>query len=74
MQPAIKKLLTMGFSQFTVSRHMVVCHVAQEASAPHLQYIGRKKENVIFHTYVAPRTLTQIQLNLLQRCPSGRRV
>jgi len=27
-----------------------------------------------FHTYVAPRSLTQMQPNLLQRCPPGRQV
>ena len=27
---------------------MVVCHAAQEAGAPHREYIYRKKENVIF--------------------------
>ena len=32
----------------TSSRHTVVCRVAQEASAPHREYIYRKKENVIF--------------------------
>ena len=30
------------------SRHTVVCRAAQEASAPHREYIDRKKENVIF--------------------------
>ena len=29
------------------SRHMVVCHAAQEAGAPHREYINRKKENAI---------------------------
>jgi len=28
--------------------HMVVCHVDQEASAPHLWYIDRKNNNAIF--------------------------
>ena len=31
-----------------VSRHTVVCRAAQEAGAPHREYIVRKKENVIF--------------------------
>ena len=31
-----------------VSRHMVVCRAAQEASVPHREYIYRKKVNVIF--------------------------
>ena len=30
------------------SRHTVVCRAAQEAGAPHREYIYRKKENVIF--------------------------
>ena len=28
-----------------VSRHTVVCRVAQDAGAPHREYINRKKEN-----------------------------
>ena len=43
------------FSQFGcfcidlyMSRHSVVCRAAQEAGAPHREYIYRKKENVIF--------------------------
>ena len=31
-----------------VSRHTVVCRAAQEAGAPHREYIDRKNENVIF--------------------------
>ena len=31
-----------------LSRHMVVCRVAQEAGVPHRGCIDRKKENVIF--------------------------
>ena len=31
------------------SRHTIVCRVAQEAGAPHREYINRKKENVISH-------------------------
>ena len=31
-----------------LSRHTVVCRAAQEAGAPHREYIDRKKENVIF--------------------------
>ena len=30
------------------SRHTIVCRAAQEAGAPHREYIDRKKENVIF--------------------------
>ena len=32
----------------SVSRHTVKCRAAQEAGAPHREYIYRKKENVIF--------------------------
>ena len=31
-----------------VSRHTVVCRAAQEAGAPHREYIYRKKVNAIF--------------------------
>ena len=31
-----------------LSRHTVVCCAAQEAGAPHREYIDRKNENVIF--------------------------
>ena len=31
-----------------VSRHTIVCRAAQEAGAPHREYIDRKNENVIF--------------------------
>ena len=31
-----------------ISRHTVVCRAAQEAGAPHREYIDRKNENVIF--------------------------
>ena len=34
--------------QSSISRHMVVCRAAQEAGAPHREYIYRKKVNVIF--------------------------
>ena len=30
------------------SRHTVVCRAAQEAGAPHREYIDRKNKNVIF--------------------------
>ena len=30
-----------------VSRHTIVCRAAQEAGAPHREYINRKKENAI---------------------------
>ena len=31
-----------------ISRHTIVCRAAQEAGAPHREYINRKKENAIF--------------------------
>ena len=31
-----------------ISRHTVVCRAAQEAGAPHREYIYRKKVNAIF--------------------------
>ena len=31
-----------------ISTHTVVCRAAQEAGAPHREYIDRKNENVIF--------------------------
>ena len=31
-----------------LSRHTIVCRAAQEAGAPHREYINRKKENAIF--------------------------
>jgi len=31
-----------------VSKHIVVCRSAQEAGAPHREYIDRKEENIIF--------------------------
>ena len=31
-----------------ISRHTVVCRAAQEAGAPHREYIDRKKGNIIF--------------------------
>ena len=37
---------------------MMVCHVAQEAGAPHHGYIGRKKENVIFTPLYLSDTLS----------------
>ena len=33
---------------YVQSRHTVVCRAAQEAGAPHREYIDRKNENVIF--------------------------
>ena len=35
-------------STFQISRHTIVCRAAQEAGAPHREYIDRKNENVIF--------------------------
>jgi len=54
-----------------LSRHMVVCHVAQEAITPHRDW---KTKSVIFHAYVALTSLTRIQPNLLQRCPQTRQI
>ena len=34
--------------QYLISRHTEVCRAAQEAGAPHREYIDRKNENVIF--------------------------
>ena len=31
-----------------ISRHTIMCRAAQEAGAPHREYINRKKENAIF--------------------------
>ena len=36
------------FTYMFKSRHTVVCRAAQEAGAPHREYIDRKNENVIF--------------------------
>ena len=41
-------IVLLNFLLMTVSRHTVVCRAAQEAGAPHREYIDRKKENVIF--------------------------
>ena len=38
--------ITLGTLQ--LSRHTVVCRAAQEAGAPHREYIYRKKVNAIF--------------------------
>ena len=37
-----------GQTRTQTSRHMEVCRAAQEADAPHCEYINRKKENAIF--------------------------
>ena len=37
-----------SFKNLPRSRHTVVCRAAQEAGAPHREYIDRKNENVIF--------------------------
>ena len=39
---------TIIISHSYISRHTVVCRAAQEAGAPHREYIDRKNENVIF--------------------------
>ena len=36
------------FAGPVTSRHTAVCRAAQEAGAPHREYINRKNENVIF--------------------------
>ena len=36
------------YNYYAFSRHTVVCRVAQEAGAPHREYIYRKKEKAIF--------------------------
>ena len=38
----------LDYEQSSVSRHTIVCRAAQEAGAPHREYINRKKENAIF--------------------------
>ena len=39
--------------EWYISRYTIVCRAAQEAGAPHREYIDRKKENVIFtHLYL----------------------
>ena len=35
-------------NSITESRHTIVCRAAQEAGAPHREYISRKKGNAIF--------------------------
>ena len=38
---------------YNTSRHTIVCRAAQEAGAPHREYIDRKKERKRhFHTFV----------------------
>ena len=39
---------TISKNMNTESRHTVVCRAAQEAGAPHREYIDKKNENVIF--------------------------
>ena len=39
---------------------MIVCHVAQEAGAPHRGYIDRKKENVSFTPLYLGDTLSNL--------------
>jgi len=59
----------MAAKDFTdISRHTVVCHVTQEVGTPCILTGSH------FHTYVALRSLTSIQPNLLQRCLPGRQV
>ena len=48
MQDYIRGRRGVGDLYYTVSRHTVVCRAAQEAGAPHREYIDRKNENVIF--------------------------
>jgi len=51
------------------SRHIVVCHAAQEASTPHREYKEEQKHN--FHTCVTSCRLYEIGRFLLWRCPSS---
>ena len=51
----MKQMNTLNISDLSInvqiiyiSRHTVVCRAAQEAGAPHREYIDRKNENVIF--------------------------
>ena len=46
-----------------------MCHAAQEAIAQHRKYINRKTKSIVFAPMLALRSLTQIQPNLLLRCP-----
>ena len=39
---------TLIYIYIYISRHTIVCRAAQEAGAPHPEYINRKKENAIF--------------------------
>ena len=51
MHPIIVIKITLLGYQYVVkhtSRHTVVCRAAQEAGAPHREYIDRKNKNVIF--------------------------
>ena len=41
-------LCTVNKDGYCISRHTIVCRAAQEAGAPHREYIDRKNENVIF--------------------------
>ena len=41
-------MITCQHVDFPTSRHTIVCRAAQEAGAPHREYIDRKNENVIF--------------------------
>ena len=44
----VMHLLTIVQQQVHGIEHTIVCRAAQEAGAPHREYIDRKNENVIF--------------------------
>ena len=46
----MSQLTSPNFKKYSMhrSRHTIVCRAAQEAGAPHREYIDRKNENVIF--------------------------
>jgi len=48
-----------------------MCHGALEAVAAHCEYIDRKTKNIFF---TPPISFTQIQPNLLLRCPRTRKM
>ena len=54
-----------------ISRHTIVCRVAQEAGASHYGYINKKKENVIFTSLYLGDTLSDWNL---QSCLPARAV
>jgi len=51
-----------------LSRHMVVCHLAQEAGLPHPCVINRKNKNAIFTAYIAPWYFNETKQFLQWKC------